>query len=62
MLNEILKVLVDNGLEVIIACLSILVSYYVIPMIKNTMIPFLEEKRLLSTIKSFVSIISSCKY
>lgn len=54
MLDEILKVLVDNGLEVIIACISILVSYYIIPVIKNTMIPFLKEKRLLSIIKNLV--------
>lgn len=54
MLEEILKVLVDNGLEVIVAVISILVSYYVIPTIKNTLVPFLEEKRLLATIKSLV--------
>ena len=54
MVDEIVKVLVDNGLEVIIAIISILVSYYVIPTIKDTLIPFLKEKRLLNTIKCFV--------
>lgn len=54
MLNEIIKVLIDNGLEVIIAILSIVVSYYVIPAIKADLIPFLQEKRMLNVIKSLV--------
>lgn len=54
MANEIIKVLIENGLEVVIAIISIVVSCYVIPSIKDVLIPFLREKRLLNIIKKMV--------
>lgn len=53
--KEIINVLTDNLLDIVIAVISILVSYYVIPAIKNNLIPFLKEKRLLNIIKGFVN-------
>lgn len=52
--NEILNVLKSNLLDIIIAILSIVVSYFIIPAIKNVLIPFLKEKRILNIIKKFV--------
>lgn len=54
MSNEIIKVLIENGLEVIIAIISIVVSYYIIPAIKDDLIPFLQEKRLFNVVKNLV--------
>lgn len=54
MANEILNVLKNNLLDIIIAIISIVVSYFIIPAIKNDLIPFLKEKRILNIIKKFV--------
>ena len=54
MMNEILNVLQNNILDIVIAIISIIVSYFIVPAIKNDLIPFLKEKRLLNIIKGFV--------
>lgn len=54
MVNEIINVLQSNLLDIIISVISIVVSYYIIPVIKNDLIPFLKEKRVLNIIKNFV--------
>lgn len=54
MTKEIINLLTDNLLDIVIAIISIIVSTYAIPAIKNNLIPFLREKRLLNIIKSFV--------
>ena len=54
-MNEaIIKVVTENVLEVIITIISIVVSYYIIPCIKNDLVPWLKEKHLYSTVKKFV--------
>lgn len=54
MLEELLNVVTNNVLDIIIATISIVVSYYVIPAIKNDFVPWLKEKRLNGIIKNFV--------
>ena len=41
-------------LEIIATIIAILISCYVIPAIKNDLVPWLKEKRLFSLIKTFV--------
>ena len=54
MQEAIIKVVTENVLEIIIAIISLIVSYYIIPCIKNDLVPWLKEKRLYSTVKKFV--------
>ena len=54
MLTEIIKVLIENCLDIIIAIISIVVSYYIIPALRDDLIPFLQEKRLLVVVKNLV--------
>ena len=54
MLEEILKLILPNILEIIITIISILIARYVVPCIKNDIVPWLKEKRLNNIIKSFV--------
>lgn len=55
---ETMKMIVDailpNILEIIITIISLVVARYVIPYIKNDMIPWLKEKRLHNIIAKFV--------
>lgn len=55
---ETLKMIVDailpNILEIIVTIISLVVARYVIPYVKDDMIPWLKEKRLHNIIKSFV--------
>jgi hypothetical protein len=57
-MNETLKMIMDailpNILEIIITIISLIVARYVIPFIKNDLIPWLKEKKLYGTIKKFV--------
>lgn len=57
-MNETLKVMMDailpNLLEIIITIISIVVARYIVPFIKNDLIPWLKEKKLYGTIKKFV--------
>lgn len=43
-----------SALEIIATVIALVVSYYIIPAIKNDLVPWLKEKRLLSLIKNFV--------
>lgn len=54
MSEAIIKVITDNVLEIIIAIISIVVSYYIIPAIKNDLVPWLKEKHLYDTVKKLV--------
>ena len=54
MLETIWGSILPNILEMILIIISLVVSYYVIPYIKNDLIPWLKEKRLYNTVKSFV--------
>lgn len=61
-MREFLELLVSNVLEIVIAGLFILLTTYVTPWVKNvagpflknTVIPWLEEKRLYGIVKHFV--------
>lgn len=44
-----------NVFEIITTILTLLVSYYVVPFIKNDAIPWLKEKRVYDMIKKFVA-------
>jgi predicted rRNA methylase YqxC with S4 and FtsJ domains len=44
----------SNILEIALMIISFIITYYVLPYIKNDMIPFLKEKRLYSIVKKFV--------
>lgn len=46
MTQEIMKVLLQNGVEIIVAIIGLVISYYVIPAIKNDLVPWLKEKHL----------------
>lgn len=54
MTKEIIDVLTENLLNIVITIISIIISYYIIPAIRNNLIPFLKEKRLLNVIQGFV--------
>lgn len=54
MLEEILNSILPNILEIIITIVSIVIARYVIPCIKEDLVPWLKEKRLHNIIKSFV--------
>ena len=53
-LKAIMDAIFPNILEIIITIISLIVARYVIPYIKDDMIPWLKEKRLHNIIKSFV--------
>ena len=50
----ILNVVTENVLDIVIAVISIVVSVYLIPLIKNELKPWLVEKRVYSLVKKFV--------
>ena len=52
--EQILDVVMSNVFEIIIGVLSIVVSVYVIPLIKTELKPWLEEKRIYNLIQKFV--------
>lgn len=54
MLEPIIQAVTDNVLDIIIAIITIIVSYYVIPCIKNDLVPWLEDKRLYGIVKTLV--------
>ena len=57
-MNETLKTIMDailpNILEIVVTIISLVVARYVVPSIKNDLIPWLKEKKLYQTIKKFV--------
>lgn len=54
MAEMIINAVTSNLLDIIIAVISIVVSYYIIPYIKSDLIPWLKEKRLYNLVKKFV--------
>ncbi len=54
MLESIWDLILPNLLEIILAAISLAVSRYVIPFIKNDFIPWLKEKRMYNVVKNFV--------
>lgn len=43
-----------SALEIIATVIALVVSYYIIPAIKNDLVPWLKEKRMFSLVKKFV--------
>ena len=54
MKEMILEAVTTNVLDIVIAVLSIVVGVYVIPLIKNELKPWLEEKRIYGLVQKFV--------
>ena len=54
MTEMIMNVVTENILETVIAITSIVVSVYLIPLIKTELKPWLEEKRIYNMVKKFV--------
>lgn len=54
MREAIESLLTEHLLETILGILSIVVSYYVLPAIKNDFVPFLKEKRVYNLVEKFV--------
>ena len=54
MREAIENLLTEHLLETILGILSIVVSYYVLPAIKNDFVPFLKEKRVYNLVEKFV--------
>lgn len=54
MFETIMNSILPYILEIILTIISLVVSYYFIPYIKNDLIPLLKEKRLYNIVKSFV--------
>lgn len=51
----ILELLTEHLLEFILSILSLVVSYYVVPAIKNDLVPFLKDKRIYNLLSKFVN-------
>lgn len=54
MLETIWNAILPNILEITLTIISIIITYFAIPFIKNNLIPWLKEKRLYSIVKKFV--------
>ena len=53
-MEEILNAILPNISEIIVTIISIVIARYVIPCIKEDLVPWLKEKRLHNIIKNFV--------
>lgn len=54
MLEVIYNAILPNILEIIGAIISLVCAYYVIPYIKEDLIPWLKEQRIYGIVKTFV--------
>lgn len=54
MLETILNAILPNIFEIIGTIVSLVFAYYIIPYIKNDLIPWLKEQRVYGIIRSFV--------
>ena len=54
MWESIWNLILPNLLEIILAVISLVISRYIIPCIKNDFIPWLKEKRIYNVVKNFV--------
>ena len=53
-LEVILDVVLEDSLKIVLSLISVLITYYVLPIIKTDLVPWLKEKRIYSTVKKFV--------
>ena len=54
MFETIMDEILPNILEIIMTVISLIVAYYVVPYIKNDLMPWLKEKRIYNVVKTFV--------
>lgn len=54
MMEMIIKTITGNLLDIVISVLSIVVSYYLIPAIKDDLVPWLKEKHIYDMVHKFV--------
>lgn len=54
MLEAIVSAIAENLLDIVLAVIAAVVSYVVVPAIKNDLVPWLQEKRLYTMVKTFV--------
>lgn len=54
MLETIWNSILPNILEIVITIISVVIARYVIPCIKNDLVPWLKEKHLHNIVKNFV--------
>jgi hypothetical protein len=54
MWESIWNLILPNLLEFILAAISLVISRYIIPCIKNDFIPWFKEKRIYNVVKNFV--------
>lgn len=54
MLETIWNSIFPNILEIVMTIISLTIAYYVVPYIKNDLIPWLKEKHIYSIVKNFV--------
>lgn len=54
MFETFMDSILSNILEIVSTAIALVVAYYVIPCIKSELVPWLKEKRLYDTVKSFV--------
>ena len=54
MFETFMDSILTNILEIASTIIALVVAYYVIPCIKSDLVPWLKEKRLYDTVKSFV--------
>lgn len=54
MFETFMDSILSNILEIVSTVIALVVAYYVIPCIKSDLVPWLKEKRLYDTVKSFV--------
>lgn len=55
MQEAIIELFTEHLLETILGIISLVISYYIIPAIKNDLIPFLKEKRVYNLVEKFVN-------
>ena len=52
--ETLLNLILQNMLEIVVAIISLVAARYIVPYIKNDLIPWLKEKRIYNIVKSFV--------
>lgn len=53
-IKMIIEAIFPYVLDIIIAIISLVVARYIVPCIKNDLVPWMKEKRLYNIVKSFV--------
>lgn len=53
-MDVIVSAITQNFLEIVVAVISLITSYYIIPCIKDDLVPWLKEKRLYDITNKFV--------